>query len=67
MLLSSFLATSTGVDDDIVAMVMLGLRHRLKEQAFMDLGSSVSEAHLELTPPARRFDGLRWSKVDSPH
>ncbi len=47
MLLSSFLTTSVGVDDNIVAMAVLGLRQRASEQKCMDLGGSAGEAHLE--------------------
>ena len=47
MLLSSFLTISVGVDDDIVAMAVLGFRQRARERKSMDLGRSASEAHLE--------------------
>ena len=47
MLLSSFLTTSVGVDDDIMAMEVLGLGQRASEQKCMGLGWSTGEAHLE--------------------
>lgn len=45
MLLSSFLTTSVGVDDNIVAMAVLSLRQRASEQK--GLGWSAGEAHFE--------------------